>query len=261
MPIQPVTHTDPHPPRQHPTIQRPLRLAARDLLSGQTLDAHTHPWGQLTYTPHGMLQVIADGNTWFVPTMRAIWIPPDIPHEVRMLEPSKLRVLQIHANHSPFPGKQCRVLEVSALLRELILSLGQLNQPGEKENHLIAVILDELVAAKALPINLALPKDKRLNSLCEMLLADPASAMTLEDFAQQVGASSRTLSRLFEQELNMSFNAWRQQMRLARATPLVASGMSLSQVASELGYASQSAFSAMFKKTFGVSPSTFFRQK
>jgi AraC-like DNA-binding protein len=56
----------------------------------------------------------------------------------------------------------------------------------------------------------------------------------------------------------MKFGQWRQQMRLAHAAPLIAGGRPLSQVAAELGYTSQSAFSAMFKKTFGQSPSVFF---
>ncbi len=59
----------------------------------------------------------------------------------------------------------------------------------------------------------------------------------------------------------MSFSQWRQQVRLAHAAPLIARGLPLSHVASELGYASQSAFSAMFKKTFGQSPSSFFARK
>ena len=116
------------------------------------------------------------------------------------------------------------------------------------------------MAAKPLPIYLPMPKDKRLKNLCELLLAQPGSNDTLDVLATKVGASARTLTRLFEQELHMSFGDWRQQMRLARAYPLIANGTPLSQVASELGYASQSAFSAMFKKTFGVSPSHFFKQ-
>jgi AraC-like DNA-binding protein len=56
----------------------------------------------------------------------------------------------------------------------------------------------------------------------------------------------------------MSFGQWRQQLRLAHAAPLIARGLPLSHVAEQLGYASQSAFSAMFKKTFGTSPSAFF---
>ena len=80
----------------------------------------------------------------------------------------------------------------------------------------------------------------------------------MQDWAGRVGASERTLTRLFERELGMSFVQWRQQVRLAHAAPLIARGMPLSQVAAQLGYASQSAFSAMFKKTFGSTPTAFF---
>jgi AraC-like DNA-binding protein len=112
-----------------------------------------------------------------------------------------------------------------------------------------------------LPIRVALPTDKRLKTLCETLIADPASPLTLEDWAQRVGASGRTLARLFERDLGMSFSQWRQQVRLAHAAPLITRGLPMSAVAAELGYASQSAFSAMFKKTFGKSPSAFFAHK
>ncbi len=261
MTIDILTDTRPHPPEKQPTPDRPVRLAARNLPDEEVIRMHSHSWGQLTYTPDGMVQVLAGSNTWFVPPLRAIWIPPHIAHEVKTLEPSRLRLLNIHADYQPYPGNECLVLEVSPLLRELIAALEYIEVGSQREYHAAAVIMDELRAAKPLPIRLPMPKDKRLRNLCEILLSDPASVLTMEDYAQQVGASSRTLSRLFEQELDMSFTAWRQQMRLAKASPLITSGMPLSQVATELGYASQSAFSAMFKKTFGESPSNFFRQK
>jgi AraC-like DNA-binding protein len=166
----------------------------------------------------------------------------------------------IHADASPFPGTECRVLNVSPLLRELIIALTQVDGPGKRESLLGSLILNELAQSATLPMRIALPGDKRLKTLCETLIADPASALTLKEWAQRVGASERTLTRLFEQELGMTFGQWRQQMRLAHAAPLIARGLPLSQVALELGYASQSAFSAMFKKTFGQSPSEFFAQ-
>ena len=258
MPVKIVTHTDSHPPLTHPTPERPIRLVARNLQIAQNLKPHQHDWGQLTYAPQGMLQVVADQTVWFVPPMRAIWIPPQTMHEVKMLENSQLRAIHIHATAIPFPSRHCLVLEVSNLLRELIARLEMLDEPGSRENHINRVILDELQAARPLPIQLPMPADKRLKNLCEHLLANPANNASLEQLARQTGASARTLSRLFDKELHMSFGSWRQQMRLARATPLIAKGLSLSQVAAELGYASQSAFSAMFKKTLGESPSTFF---
>jgi AraC-like DNA-binding protein len=97
--------------------------------------------------------------------------------------------------------------------------------------------------------------------MCNALLAEPANTQTLGEWAQRAGASERTLARLFEKELGMSFGQWRQQARLAHAAPLIARGMPLSQVADQLGYASQSAFTAMFRKTFGCPPTAFFNTR
>lgn len=261
MPIQPITHTRLPLIGAAPSPERPVRLVARDLGASELLAAHSHVWGQVTYALDGVVRVTAGNSTWIVPPMRAIWIPPELAHEVVTLEKARLRALYVHAKAAPFQGNQCEVLDVSSLLRELILALIQA-EPGEpREAMLSALILNELVRSATLPIRVALPSDKRLKTLCEMLIADPASPLTLDDWAQRVGASGRTLARLFERDLGMSFGQWRQQVRLAHAAPLIASGLPLSHVAAELGYASQSAFSAMFKKTFGQSPSAFFAHK
>ena len=50
-------------------------------------------------------------------------------------------------------------------------------------------------------------------------------------------------------------------VRLAHAAPMIAGGMPLARVAEELGYASQSAFSQMFRKTFGTTPTAFFSER
>jgi AraC-like DNA-binding protein len=178
-----------------------------------------------------------------------------------MLERAQLRAVRVLAAAAPFHGPDCVVLNLTPLLRELIVSLSQVDESDSRESLLAALILDELARSETLPMRIAMPNDKRLKVLCETMIADPASTLTLEDWAQRVGASERTLARLFEQDLGMRFGQWRQQMRLAHAAPLIARGLPLSRVAAELGYASQSAFSAMFKKTFGQSPSVFFARK
>ncbi len=255
----PLTHTGSAPASLYPTKRRPIRVVARNLEADELLRAHQHPWAQVTYAINGMMQVFANQQTWFVPPQRAIWIPAHIVHEVRTVEKTQTRVIYVDGNVAPIPGNRCVVLEVSALMRELVRSLTSLNQAGAREDHLAACLLDELAVAENLPMGVTMPLDKRLRAVCESLLADPSSNLTLREFSTHAGASERTLARLFEQELNMSFGQWRQQMRLARAAPLVANGMPISAVAAELGYTSQSAFSAMFKKTFGKSPSAFFR--
>jgi len=284
----PITHTGSPPARLSPTIARPLRVVARNLEADELLQAHQHAWGQVTYALDGAVQVNANQQTWFVPPLRAIWIPPNIEHEVRTLERAQLRAIYVHSSVAPMTGDDCVVLEVSALMRELVRSLtaielkqsgpddhdqldqsppnrlnrtNRTNRPSraQRESHLAACLLDELAHAAPLPLNVPMPRDSRLRHLCEMLIADPALNLSLFDLSKQVGASERTLARLFQAEMHMRFGLWRQQMRLARAAPLIASGKPLSVVAAELGYASQSAFSAMFKKTFGQTPSKFFK--
>ncbi|MGH8806972.1 MAG: AraC family transcriptional regulator [Noviherbaspirillum sp.] len=261
MPVQPVTHTRLNLPGVAPTPERPVRMVARDLQRSELLAAHTHAWGQVTCALDGVVRVTVGNSTWIVPPQRAIWIPPSVRHEIATLEKTRLRALYVHADAAPFRNSQCEVLEVSALLRELIVALTQADAGSTRELLLAKLLVDELPRLATLPIRVALPDDKRLKTLCEMLIAEPASPMTLDDWAAQVGASARTLARLFERELGMRFGQWRQQVRLAHAAPLIARGLPLSHVAAELGYASQSAFSAMFKKTFGQSPTAFFARR
>lgn len=252
-----LTHTRWQPAGLEPTPARPVRALARDLDVTQWLAPHQHRWGQLTFALSGVLRVTTPGSSWIVPPLRAIWIAPNVEHAIHVLETARLRPLCILAARAPFEGDECRVLTVSVLLRELIIALGQAG-PGPREHLLAELILDELPGSATRPMRVPLPRDKRLGALCTALIEDPSCQLTLGQWAAQVGASERTLTRLFERELGMRFGHWRQQVRLAHAAPLIARGMPLSQVAGELGYASQSAFSAMFKKTFGSSPTAFF---
>jgi AraC-like DNA-binding protein len=260
----PLTHTGSPPASLAPSQLRPLRVVARDLEADELLRAHQHPWGQVTYALNGAVQVNANHQTWFVPPLRAIWIPPQVVHEVRTLERAQLRAIYVDSSVAPISGADCVVLEVSDLMRELVRSLTTIelsdgHQHSGREAHLVACLLDELAHAAPLPLNVPMPRDARLRSLCEIVIAEPASNQSLQELSRLVGASERTLARLFRSEMQMSFGLWRQQMRLARAAPLIARGLPLSVVAAELGYASQSAFSAMFKRTFGQSPSAFFK--
>jgi AraC-like DNA-binding protein len=250
----------PAPDGFEPTLECPITLIVRDLERSDSLLPHRHSWGQLTHSVDGVLRVTAADSTWIVPPSRAVWIAPGVEHAVTVLDSTRLRPLRILAARAPFPDEACRVLEVSPLLRELILALEQLPPlaPSPRATLLSELMLDELARCETRPIRVPLPRDKRLQSLCARLIDEPGAALTLADWAGQVGASERTLARLFERELGMRFGQWRQQVRLAHAAPMIAGGMPLARVAEELGYASQSAFSQMFRKTFGTTPSAFF---
>jgi AraC-like DNA-binding protein len=258
-PLQPeeVEHLD-IPAESSPTLAHPIRVRSRPVPAGVRIARHTHAWAQVACTTRGVLRIAAEGSTWMVPPSRAIWVPPNVTHEVVIVEDAFLRTLYIDASVVPLGLDACRVVEVSPLLREVAVALDDLTISRERERLLGTLALDEITRSRPLPLSIPMPTDKRLLALCEAVLADPASADSLEHWATLAGASTRTIARLFRRELGVSFSQWRQQAVLARAIPLLSQGRPLAQVALLLGYQSQSAFSAMFRRAFGESPRAFF---
>jgi AraC-like DNA-binding protein len=120
------------------------------------------------------------------------------------------------------------------------------------------LILDDLAASPQLPLYLPQPSDRRLAAICAAMLRRPDDGRGLDDWAGSVGASPRHLARLFQRETGLSFGMWRQQARLMEALRRLAAGEAVTVVALELGYASPSAFSAMFRRALGVQPSRYF---
>ncbi|NIF54445.1 helix-turn-helix transcriptional regulator [Burkholderia sp. Ax-1724] len=245
------------PPESAPTETHPIRVRSRPMPAGWRIPRHTHAWAQVAYASRGVLRVATTGTTWMVPPSRAIWVPPHVSHEVCSVEDAFLRTLYITESTVPAGLDTPRVVEVSNLLREVIAALDMPGLSAAREQLLGALALDELTRSEPLPLSVPMPNEKRLRALCEAVIADPTHGESLEQWASSVGASTRTIARLFRQELGVSFSQWRQQAILARAIPLLSQGRPLSHVARELGYQSQSAFSAMFRRAFGASPRAF----
>ena len=105
-------------------------------------------------------------------------------------------------------------------------------------------------------IQLPSSSDRRLEVLCRAVIDNPSVDLSFEQHAASVGASVRTLSRLFTRELGTGFSEWRRQVQLAVALSRLAEGQPVSSVARSLGYL-PSSFSDMFRRELGVSPTEF----
>ncbi len=261
-----------------PTAARPVRAKLRWLAADTQVMPHSHPWAQVAISTTGVIRLTVNHGTYIVPPSRALWIPPGVEHAVTMVEDADLRTLYFHQPRGRCgPGvprdqedawRQCRVLEVSDLLRALVREMpttpdgGPAISPADlrREQHLSALVRGELARAAAVKLGVDLPQDKRLRHLCEAVLADPTRHDTLADWAQDTGASPRTVARLFRSELGSTFTQWRQQVILAKAVSLAAGRMPMGQIAAELGY-SPSAFSAMVRKSVGQPPGRFLGQQ
>jgi AraC-like DNA-binding protein len=93
--------------------------------------------------------------------------------------------------------------------------------------------------------------------VCNAILEHPEQPHSVDYWADKVGASSRTLIRLFLKETGLTFRHWVQQVRLATALDRLENGQAIGAIARDLGYASPSAFSAMFRRVMGESPREF----
>lgn len=262
----PVGDTDAY----RPSRARPVRVRARSMPADTHFEPHRHAWAQLAYCATGVVQVTAARDaavgdvTYIVPPTRAVWIAPGARHAVHVLEDAEFRTLYIDASATPAGWRDCRVIEVSPLLRELVPALDAPSLPREREALLTGLVLDELAGAATHELGVPLPpaegSDRRLRALCDAVLRAPAERSTLAQWARDVGASERTMARLFRDGLGMSYQQWRQQAVLAHALPLLARGLPVSHVAAACGYASDSAFTAMFKAALGQPPSAFQRR-
>ena len=254
-----------------PDAARPVRVRARSMPTDTHFEPHRHPWAQLAYCATGTLRVRAlpdaarlEELTYIVPPSRAVWIAPGQLHCIDVLEAAEFRTLYLHASVTPVGWSGSRMIVASPLLRELVQALEPLEGPSpalRRETLLTQLVLDEIaqadIQALAVPLPHAQRGDKRLRALCEAVLRAPAARTTLADWAAEVGASERTIARLFRDELGTSYQQWRQQAALAHALPLLTRGASVAQAAAAAGYASESAFSAMFKTAMGQPPSSF----
>lgn len=198
-----------------------------------------------------------------VPPRRAVWIPARTAHSIVMSGPVSMRTLYLRAGLTRKLPRNCCVVNVSALLRELILHACQfptLYRRLKQQAHLIDLIVDQLSTVRAIPLQLTLPADPRALRLAAILQRDLGESHSLAALCRRAGASKRTMERVFERETNLSLGKWRQQLRLMRSLQLLAAGEKITSAAVDAGYSSPSAFIAMFRKALGTTPRQYFDQ-
>jgi AraC-like DNA-binding protein len=233
----------------------------QDYVAGATIPPHYHDRDQLVFASCGVMTIRTDDGAWVVPTHRAVWIPERTPHTIEMSGKVAMRTLYLKKRLAASLPRQCCVVHVPGLLRELILhacACGSLTRKRARESHLIDVILDEFRMIKVAPLQLPMPADPRARRVAEILLADPSERRPLAEICQRSGASKRTIERTFQKTTGMTFGRWRQQLRLMHALRLLGEGAKVTHAALEAGYSTPSAFIVAFRKALGTTPARHF---
>ncbi|NWD67519.1 helix-turn-helix transcriptional regulator [Pseudomonas gingeri] len=230
-----------------------------DYPHGHLLARHQHRRAQVLYGATGVMHVLTDDGNWIVPPQRAVWIPPGVPHQVLMLGVST-RSLYIEPAAVRDMSPACQVLEVSALLRQLLIAAVDMPVAYDaqgRDGTLITLLLHELASANTLPLHIPLPQDPRLLPLCQAFVEQADIRQSPQAWADRLHMSLRSFTRLFQEQTALSFSQWRQRVCVVLALARLTSGESVTHIALDFGYQSPAAFSTMFRRVMGRSPSSF----
>jgi AraC-like DNA-binding protein/quercetin dioxygenase-like cupin family protein len=224
---------------------------------GHRFDRHEHPTHQLSWAPRGSLTMRVGAKVWVLPRTRGLWIPAGVPHDV--LAGGRTTMMGIYVDPAACPIRWAAptVVDTSGLLGALLEHLST-ELSAEHRRHVEAVVFDLLRPLPVATLDVPMPTDPRARRIAEGLLADPADQRTLDEWGREVGASGRTLARALQRETGMGFERWRTQLRMSAALARLASGVSVTRAAHDVGYASTSAFVAAFRRATGTTPGAYF---
>jgi AraC-like DNA-binding protein len=229
--------------------------------AGQVFDWHTHDDHQLAWAPSGVLTVRTEHEAWVLPPTRALWIPAGVQHETMSTNTTTMRTLYVEPSACPVQWRTCTPIGVSPLLAQLIDYLeDRALDTGRRENA-ETLLVDLLTPVAMTVIDVRMPVEERARRIAESLLEHPEDNRTLAEWGDLVGASARTLARVFIAESGLQFGRWRTMLRLRLALASLAAGEPVANVARCVGYESSSAFVAAFRKETGVTPSAYFRSQ
>lgn len=237
-------------------ISQRAATASVAVAAGAHIDRHRHSLHQLVYPSRGAVSVTTPAGTWITPTNRAIWIPAGQWHQHRFHGDTQFHGVALDPRRYPGGSAAPAVLTVGPLLRELIIACSQSNDVDSAAHHrMLAVLVDQLHRAEAgRQLWLPTPADDRLRRACDLVEENLSTPLTLRRLAQRVGVAERTLSRLFRDELALTYPQWRTQLRLHHALLLLAERRDVTTVAARCGWATPSAFIDSYRRIMGHTP-------
>lgn len=197
---------------------------------------------------------------YILPSGQALWLPPYVEHQVLCRYEASIHNLHIDSPYCVPLGERVYAFNVQPLLRELILSMCEWSSDYEmtqERERLSDVLLDLLKAAPNTGLFMPSINDKRLSPIIEEFSVNSCDKKTLEEWGRLVGASSRTLNRLFNHYFGFGFSKWKQKFKIIKSLDLLSDGYTTQEISSILGYESSSAFISAFKKYLGCPPGVY----
>ncbi len=231
---------------------------------------HQHDKGQFLYCEGGIVYVKIGKDTFYLPARHYMWIPP---HAVHSIHPNTPDVIMRNLYFPIFNTdnifyKKVGIYPASGLVLEMLLFtnkwMGDITSE-QKSDFIIASAFKEIlpqVSKNSLKLTLPLPTDERLKKIVQFLEDHMDSSITMKKITAEFGFSERSLSRLFQKDLQMTFVQYFTILRMLRALKLLIDGtFSIGEISNMVGYNSLPTFSNTFQKVIGVRPTDYSKKK
>lgn len=231
------------------------------------LAMHSHTKHQLTYIEGGVAYLQTKENSYFLPARHFVWIPAGLDHFIELrtsitmmrniyIPPAALAPNIFHSKMGIYP--------VSNLILEMISFTEHWSEnitKKESEKYLYMKTLGNVIASAnktALAVVLPTTTNIRLRPILRHIYFNVDQTLQLQDIAKTFSLSSRSLSRLFRENLDISFLQYVKLTRIILSMEkLLQTDLSVSEIAYASGYNSLATFSNTFYEISKVRPSDF----
>ena len=226
-------------------------------------DTHHHRWGHLNYAAQGSMSLCVDGRELVAPPQFGIWVPAQMPHSCHLRHAVLYRAFYVSPAAGAALPQHVAVLHIGPIIKSI---LGDLAARGITEPHSVAdlhlaqVMVEQLALSPQRPDYLPEAQHPGLARLLMALQQHPADHRPATELAADIHMTERTLARHCQRELGMSLGEWRQRLRYLQAVDRLEDGLTVQEIAFDLGYSTASAFIAMFQRAAGMPPDQFRRE-
>lgn len=236
----------------------PVLALSRLYPAAHRTPVHSHGRAQIWCCRRGVVLVGTADGRWMIPPGHGLIIPAGLRHEAETISTVEMHSIYVHPDL--FHPDAARVVEITGLASSLIAELlGEERRPSafHRQGLVRALLLDEINRLPDRPLGLPFPENQRLAALCRDFLKKPMARVEIDDWADAMGISRRSFTRLFRREMGVSFVTWRQQACIFASLPRLAAGEAVTNVALDAGYENIPAFTTMFRRMLGSSPRAY----
>ncbi|WP_214405555.1 helix-turn-helix transcriptional regulator [Pseudonocardia lacus] len=209
---------------------------------------------QLYWSPDGVLSALHGADAQFVGPTEGLWVHRGVRHEVRAADRQTLYRVLLRELPPALGGLRAGVVAVPAEAGALIQALGRPGCAEPAARTARAAVMAALRPAQE-PADGPCGGAGFARAIARELSRDPGSPTSLDQWAERLHVSTKTLQRDFRREFGTSYTRWRTTLRLRAARVMLqAQAQPVGVVAQRVGYASASAFIAAFGREYGHTP-------